>query len=188
MNLIYENGCKMKIPFDLKYQPQIESGEYKVETENGHNVRIICWDRHSGHTMDILALVENGKTEDVVEDLRYYDRFGGCGAENDCWKLVIITPDPELTEFEEAVRDFAAEVCGYRFEDNAGIRHCAHELLIAARKDAAKSLPKWKKPKTGEPGCYTCCLDYDGDNGFGLFTHRGFVSVIELCEKLASEE
>ena len=34
-----------KIPFDIKYRPQIESGEYKVETGDKKRVRIICWNR-----------------------------------------------------------------------------------------------------------------------------------------------
>ena len=34
-----------KIPFNVKFKPQIESGEYKVETRDGRPVRIICWDK-----------------------------------------------------------------------------------------------------------------------------------------------
>lgn len=33
-----------KIPFDIKYKPQIESGEYKVYHSNGNTVRILAWD------------------------------------------------------------------------------------------------------------------------------------------------
>lgn len=33
----------MKIPFDVKFRPQIDSGEYKVETEEGSPARMLCW-------------------------------------------------------------------------------------------------------------------------------------------------
>lgn len=33
-----------KIPFDIKYRPEIESGKYKVELTNGNTVRILAWD------------------------------------------------------------------------------------------------------------------------------------------------
>jgi len=34
----------MKIEFDIKYRPQIESGEYSVVTRDGRTARIVCWD------------------------------------------------------------------------------------------------------------------------------------------------
>ena len=43
-----------KIPFDIKYRPQIESGEYKVETRDGKPVRIICWDKKIIQTYENL--------------------------------------------------------------------------------------------------------------------------------------
>lgn len=30
-----------KIPFDVKYRPQIESGEYRIETKDGRLVEIV---------------------------------------------------------------------------------------------------------------------------------------------------
>lgn len=89
----------MKIPFDIKYRPQIESGEYKVVTRDGSPVRIICWDRKSaGDGQPIVALVENGHYENSiwVEENGVYK--GTMGHEYD---LFITTPEPELAESED---------------------------------------------------------------------------------------
>ena len=48
----------MKIPFDMKYRPQIESGEYKVETRNGKSVRIICWDKQGECPIVVLSCMD----------------------------------------------------------------------------------------------------------------------------------
>ena len=92
----------MKIPFDIKYRPQIESGEYKVVTRDGNSVRIICWDRKSaGDGQPIVALVKKEHYEDSiwVEENGVYK--GTMGHEYD---LFIITPEAELTELERAIK------------------------------------------------------------------------------------
>ena len=35
---------KKTIPFDIKYRPQIESGEMKVQTKEGYPTRKVSWD------------------------------------------------------------------------------------------------------------------------------------------------
>ena len=45
-----------KIPFDIKYRPEIEAGKYLVRTKGNEPVRIICWDRKS--YFPILALID----------------------------------------------------------------------------------------------------------------------------------
>ena len=62
----------MKVKFDLKYRQQIESDEYKVETADGRQVRIVCWDAHNPYREnDIVALAtsSSGEGENI---LRYY--------------------------------------------------------------------------------------------------------------------
>lgn len=83
----------MKIPFDIKYRPQIESGEYKVETRNGKTARIVCWDR-----IGIQLIVLIGKDEDVL----IYDSDGTTGQEMPLPSdLFIVAPEEELTPFED---------------------------------------------------------------------------------------
>ena len=53
----------MKIPFEIKFRPQIESGEYKVETFSGYPVTIYRWDFYDGAQTPIMGsyVFEDGK-------------------------------------------------------------------------------------------------------------------------------
>lgn len=77
-----------KISFDIKYRPEIESGRYKVETNAGRPVRIICWDAKSEDPLvqlPIVGLVDYGKREMVFTwDIR------GLYGNNDM-DLIIVT-------------------------------------------------------------------------------------------------
>lgn len=84
-----------KIAFDIKYRPQIESGEYKVETKNGHPVRIICWD--TGMEWHICALVKDRNPKSTYGFPNLFDEKGKCINSRNS-DLVIITNDPESRE------------------------------------------------------------------------------------------
>lgn len=89
----------MKIPFNIKYRPQIESGEYKVETKVGKPVRIVCWDRHC--IFPILGLIEYGDEESSAR----YNSDGLYGGQADNPNnLFIVIPEAELTELEKAIK------------------------------------------------------------------------------------
>jgi len=91
-----------KIKFDIKYRPQIESGEYRVIDKDGHNIRIICWDKKSQkkYGYHIVGLIEFGPND---EESTYYtlDGKGRLADKEPC--LFIITPEEELTEWEKAI-------------------------------------------------------------------------------------
>ena len=88
----------MKIPFDIKYRPEIESGKYKVVTRNGLSVRIICWDlENSQPIVGVISCQE--ETPDLFNSDGKYWRKG----HEDKFDLFILTDEPELTEFEKAV-------------------------------------------------------------------------------------
>ena len=60
------------IPFDLKYRPEIESGECKLVTRAGYPARIVCWDAKGD--WPIMALYDENGDEMatwVHEDGRY---------------------------------------------------------------------------------------------------------------------
>ena len=85
----------MKIQFDIKYRPQIESGEYKVETRDGRSVEIVKWDFRSRHgNTPILAIIHGDYDYNHTYSEDGYSIF-----ESD--KLFIVTPEEELTEFEK---------------------------------------------------------------------------------------
>lgn len=160
-----------KIQFDIKFRPQIESGEYKVETQNGYTARIICWDRKDNN-YPIVALFEEEKsgTECLLSYTQNGQHVKGTSNVSD---LFIVTPEPELTEFEKAFDNLAES---YHSDENpddvACCKEYAAELLTIARKqlqpeidaeiekayktademqyekgkaDALKGLPRWKK-------------------------------------------
>jgi hypothetical protein len=52
-----------EIPFDVKYRPQIESGEYKVVDGWGNQIRIICWDAKGDYPIIGLFDIEEGREE-----------------------------------------------------------------------------------------------------------------------------
>lgn len=100
-----------KIPFNIKFKPQIESGEYKVETRDGKTVRIICWDMDSYNP--VVALVANypNYNGSLSEHIFSYSMDGHysatCSSDED---LFIVTPEEELTEFENAFGQAMMEV------------------------------------------------------------------------------
>lgn len=92
----------MKIPFDIKFRPQIESGEYKVETRDCRPVCITCWDAEAINPKEfkgikILAYHTNSDTK-LQFGYNENGKFRGSPDED----LFLVTPEPELTEFEHA--------------------------------------------------------------------------------------
>lgn len=130
-----------KIPFDVKFRPQIESGEYKVETRDGKPVRIICWDRAPkfGDSFDLTLCVLI--PQDNGEGVYYYNHSGKSRLDRERFDLFIITPEPELSEFEMAIHRRLNLVNGENLlatellEETKGM---AAELLDLARKELIK--------------------------------------------------
>ena len=120
----------MKIPFDIKYRPQIESGEYKVETIDGHSVRIICWDAVNASDDDIVALVKSIYGNENI--CRYYanGHLVSDSANMGNKDLVIVTPEPELSEFEKRLVKFYHDRNDLPYDkDGVYNRHDLDELL-----------------------------------------------------------
>lgn len=164
----------MKIPFDIKFRPQIESGEYKVKTRDGKKVRILCYD--ANNITPVVALVTFNDGSEGSRDY-YFDGTMNYDRENPL-DLFIITPEPELTEFEKAFDNLAESYHSDRNPDEiACCKEYAAKLLKIARKqlqpeidaeidkafktadevqyrkgreEALKDLPRWRK--IGENG------------------------------------
>ena len=171
-----------KIPFSIDYRPQIESGEYKVETGDGRSVRIISWDKKVfGGRTEIVALVPTpeGNTETV--QLYCPDGTLIVSSWNEKFKLFIVTPEEELTEFEsglfsafsdgwqqylggeevnvvEWAKEHSTELLSLakqqllQFGELLTQEH--HEKLMETlREECTKNLPRWKKfaPNVNDP-------------------------------------
>jgi hypothetical protein len=156
----------MKIPFDIKYRPQIESGEYKVETRDGKKVRVLCYDANS--TAPVVALVTFNDGSEGSRDYYSNGTINYCGRENPL-DLFVVTPEEELTVWEKVVKDRLWRTLEYsetfRKDENKWVRELAAELLAIARKqlieerytsnprktdlynlgkaEALKDLPRW---------------------------------------------
>lgn len=86
----------MKIPFDIKFRPQIESGEYKVVTGDDRPVRIISWDKKlCGGRYEIVALVPTPQGDTETVQLYSTEGILITSSYNEKFKLFIITPEPE---------------------------------------------------------------------------------------------
>lgn len=197
-----------KIPFDIKFRPQIESGEYKVETSDGCPARIICWDSPINEDRPIICIVYDNQIEQYKADGRY--DYETCN-----YDLIIITPEPELSEFEDAV---GAEIFDPPFNEEQikVIKEESAKLLALARKEmeeelkekvlhdywkqasdqciqarkegkseALKDLPRWKI-------CYRS--DYDKvqveewSNGIIVMYNGYYINITDLFDKLPKED
>ena len=188
-----------KIPFDIKFRPQIESGEYKVSTAKEQPVRIICWDRSTTYWKIIaLVLAPDGKTENPFT----YDVEGkesdGC-LHNHELDLFLITQEPELTAFENRlceILDFAWKHKDITKTDDDIIndaKRLGTELLAIARKEIEKGLPRWVKVDEGDmldkyskyllrsnEGCYYYCCGT-------TITRDGYMLLVDNLEKLPKD-
>lgn len=124
----------MKIPFDIKYRPQIESGEYTVESENGRPVKILYWDANNFYDMPIIGLYNNGEVDVVIQ----YNKYGASGNNNT--SLVIVTPD--MVPDEDALKDAAWNFCEY--SKNGEIMHneCEYNGFLAGADWAFNQMKK----------------------------------------------
>jgi len=178
----------MRIPFDISKKPQIESGEYKVETKDHHFVRIICWNKNTGGLDRIVALVAGDSGQ---EKTLHYTEEGRCIAtgSNRDKDLFIVTPDPEMSEMEISLLswlsdDTSGEIPMERMKQVVKAR--AAELLATAKKqllqsgelltqehheklmetlreECKKDLPRWRKcPEIDYYACvYNCAKRED---------------------------
>lgn len=61
-----------RIPFNIKYRPEIEAGKLLVETREGKPVRIICWDRKSYSPIVALVQYYESETEHSFTEMGEY--------------------------------------------------------------------------------------------------------------------
>ena len=125
----------MKIQFDIKYRPEIESGKYTLETNGGYRARIICWDMDGDNP--IVALVKIGDNEEMCT---LFDTNGHnlLNPEDGYSDLLIVTDEQEeLTEFGKALANAFYKtigiVCMDGMEEEA--RKFAPQLLNLAKEE-----------------------------------------------------
>jgi len=124
----------IKIPFDIKHRPQIESGEYKVILDCGVEAEILAWDKPGEYPIVCMAKKEgaipfrtnnNGKAYHFPEGANYSDLF-------------IVTSEEEMTEFEIALENFVMNADASEQTFHEDVKQHAAELLAIARKELIK--------------------------------------------------
>lgn len=152
----------MKIPFTL--DAWLKDKSQKVETKEGRPVKIISFEMTDTNDCPIAAQFRLCAGTPVVY---LFDKEGHYKGEGDSdYDLFLITPEPELGEFEEKVKQLIGSYpCANK--ENKGlllyeVRKAAAELLKLAKKElcesgevtdwyakgkaeALKDLPRWKR-------------------------------------------
>lgn len=123
-----------KIPFNIKYRVQIESGEYKVVTREDRPVEIKIWDLKGDFPVVGVYFDEKNNRDTAVQ----VTVDGRCSIKpNDdyCDDFFIITSKSDLTEFESAVQ----EIFYKGREDNIDLlKITSNTLLMVARRQMMK--------------------------------------------------
>lgn len=142
-----------RIPFDIKYRPDIEAGKYLVQTRLGSSARIICWDKKCYHPEDcypIVALVNN-----KFENVNIYSKTGKYDYKERKSNLdLFLIPNPDYKEptttcstsvdwdafRREAAKDIVASLC-----INPSYNSCCKEYIAENAIEQADELIKQLK-------------------------------------------
>lgn len=93
-----------RIPFDVTKRPQIESGEYKVETKDGRKVKIIsfeCTDTDGCPIAGQFRLCAGTPTIQLFDEKGYHKGEGDSD-----YTLFIITPEPDSATIRNEMKEF----------------------------------------------------------------------------------
>ena len=198
----------MRKQFDIKYRSQIESGEYKVETRDGRIAKIIYWEAH--HCKPIIILITSDFDSGTEIPLQLYKngKFYPKGDSN--FDLFIITPEEEMTEFEQEVSDIVeyCKIHGKNVVKDYVKRHAKTLLDIAEKelstkyrfssdlngfaygkgyedgmKEALKDLPRWGDIRNFQYA-WKSQEETFYDRDLGQLFHKGKKLFISDLEKL----
>lgn len=174
-----------KIPFDIKYRPEIEAGKYKVVTRDDRPVRIVCWDFVSNKPL--IGVIGSGFNDGEV--IATYSNMGRIySALDDSADLFLVPAEPELTEFENALGEEIFDP-PFNAEQVKVIRDEAVKLLALAKKELEKDLPRWKKSiKPGRQNTFGRGIGRYPEDGEVVFKNGLEISIDELFKKLPKEE
>lgn len=186
-----------KIPFDIKYRPQIESGEYKVETRDGRQAKVMDWAFNDKVFGNGIAIKVTDRDGDYALLYKHHGKQASIFPVEEGSDLIIITPEPELSEFEIAIHRRLNLINGEDMtttellEETKGM---AAELLALARKEIEKGLPRWVKVDEGDmldkyskyllrsnEGCYYYCCGT-------TIVRDGYMLLVDNLEKLPKED
>ena len=141
----------MKIPFDIKHRPEVESGKYSVQSEEHLPIRIASWDvkpsKDSPRT--ILALVEMPTGEEQPR-LYYIDGKYNRGIRSDK-DLYLVDSRKEPTSFENAMLRYLQDAANRKDDESIieATKEHSPELLDIALKEFTGKAVEWLRKNAG---------------------------------------
>lgn len=130
---------KKRIPFNIKYKPEILSGKYKLITKGYYRPVVLDWDTGN---KDYPLLVKLYASEDTCKDFPYTAEGSQYREGGSLTDLEILTDEPVLTNWERAYSTIryggsATSFMELEQESDAikSIRSEAAALLEEARKE-----------------------------------------------------
>ena len=172
----------MKKQFDIKYRPQIESGEYKVVTRDDHPVRICCWDAEED--WPIVALVKDYNEKSDYCYPMMCDTTGVSATKGEQKQLYVITPEPELTEFEKFLCNILESFNGMEIDVAAAVAAYAPTLLSLASKELQ---PKYDTTKVDEALIDKMAGEYKGSLGITAEVTAYIEGLRDMYKQFAEE-
>ena len=133
-----------KIPFNIKYRPQIESGEYKVVTREDRPVEIKIWDL-KGDFPVVGVYFDEKNNRDTAVQVTAEGRCSITPGEEYCDDFFIITSKPEITEFRKELTTMVDYAVNHAKSGVNVVDIFADRIFEYAKLEFEKDLPIWKK-------------------------------------------
>ena len=140
-------NMKERIPFDIKFRPEIEAGKYLVVTREGRKVGIDRWDWPHGD-YPIVAHIEGVGGRFTYTDKGVYDK-----GKYDTELNLFLIPNPDYADpsvdwdafRREAAKDILCAIIPLDWEVMASTREKMCRLAIDAADELIKQLKENKK-------------------------------------------
>lgn len=127
------------IPFDIE---KAKSGKYKIQTKDGKNVRIVCWDRKTKTDPGIIALLDEGE----FETASLFSNIGEHLGANK--KLDLVLVDESTPNIRQQIYDIIIKTC--KDYPNLACTTPLSAIVLADFIQEGLNLPKWKRIHAGE--------------------------------------
>ena len=178
-----------KIPFNLKYRPEIESGEMKVVNGRGKPVTILKWDMQGNYP--ILGIVmtnqinyEGDESWEEERPFAYNDEGRAAGsAPSEKKELYILIDGPDTSAFESELCTMLEYARKHSKPDTNVVDIFKDRIFEYARRNIMDSLPKWTKCEASpyDSGVYRVDV--------GSFEYMGYqIDMQQLFDKLEKEK
>jgi len=170
-----------KIPFNIKYRSQVESGEYRVVTREDRPVEIRIWDL-KGEFPVVGVYYDDKNNRDTAVQVTAEGRCSVTSGEEYCDDFFIITSEPEITEFRKELTTMVDYAVNHAKSGVNVVDIFADRIFEYAKLEFEKDMPKWKKYKGGPYGLLAFRL------GLKELYYNNFCIELSELEKLPKEE